>query len=575
MKLSRRKRITAASVGLLAFVAAALHPGMGLTHPTEAAFTDAVWAQASVGADEWPTSGYGRSSAGTGVVTDNILVVGTQQPIPGASAQRDQTSPGKTTHAPSLGSATILFFQVSSRNASACGAYLTGASNPADDCNPAPTPHDADASTSFSNLTGRVNLAGLLGLYTVIQTSGAITGAARCDNGSPTAVAPAGNNLSVGTLNIPIPTSNGTTNYLQTEIPLVRPRIAADITRTVQTSSNGARSYLHIRLDVRYALLINGVIDITLVDAECNLGGPSPFAAMSALSQPILANAGRFAHGEEISGSTTDADTTTDGEEPGTSESHESPDASPAAGGSDSLDDSSAASTGDTAPSEPQPPPAPTAPAPGSPSLITVGNAFTLRSMNGAELGTATVESIMYPDGCATVAAGTPVAIRLSVTTSADTSADRLAGITPASFGVLSGDGTVARFTSSPGSCTGTAPAVPAAMEPSRSYSGWIVLDIRDTTAPLVFQPKGTPGWMFALPHAPATPVAPLPPETTAGPEPTAEPVATPIEPATPSTVPPSAAVTLEPTVAEATTEATTPTATPEVQVSNEASSPE
>ncbi|MCW4353470.1 hypothetical protein ONR57_09195 [Hoyosella sp. YIM 151337] len=571
MKLSRRKRITAASVGLLAFVAAALHPGMGLTHATEAAFNDAVWTRASVGAGEWPTSGYGRSSAGTGVVTDNLLIIGTQQPIPGASAQRNETAPGKTTHAPSLGSATILFFQVSSRNASACGAYLTGASNPADDCNPAPTPHDADASTSFSNLTGRVNLAGLVGLYTVIQTSGTITGAARCDNGSPTAVAPAGNNLSVGSLNIPIPTSNGTTSYLQTET-LLRPRIAADITRTVQTSSNGARSYLHIRLDVRFALLVNGVIDITLVDAECNLGGPSPFAAMSALSQPVLANAGRFAHGEEISGSTTDTDTTTDGEEPGTSESHESPDASPAAGFGDSLDDSSAASTGDTAPSEPQPAPAPI---PVGPSLVAVGDTFILRSLDGNELGTARVEGVTYPGECAIVAAGTPVAIRLSVTTSADTSADRLSGITPASFGVLSGDGTLARFTSSPGSCTGTAPAVPAAMEPSRSYSGWIVLDVRDTSAPLVFQPKGTPGWTFALPHAPATPVTPLPTETTAGPEPTAEPVATPIEPAIPSTVPPSAAVTLEPTVAETTTEATTPTATPEVQVSNEASSPE
>ncbi|MBB3039133.1 hypothetical protein [Hoyosella altamirensis] len=523
MKRHVRRKLAVIALGVVAFAAAALHPGGGLVTATDAAFNDAVWARANIGTDTWPTQGYGRGAAGAGVVTDNLLIIGSQQPIPGASALRSHTSPGRTTHTPSLGAAQILFFTVSSRNASACGAYTVGAANPNEDCDPAAAPHSADAATSFSNLTGRVNLLGLIGLYTVIQTSGAITGAARCDDGSPTAIAPAGNNIAAGTLNIPIPTSNGTFEYTQAQNTLLgRPYIKAGLTRQVQTSSNGARSYLHIRLDVRYLAVIDGVIDITLVDAECNLGGLSPFAAMSALSQPVAANVGRFEDAADLAEVEDDAaDSEADGARlTETSDEETDSDAGTTSASEPTTEANEADSDLEQQSDEPSPTPAP--------APIALRETFAMRAIDGTELGSASISDIVYTTGCPGTALGEFVAIQLDITTSDQDSTSRVSGVTASSFGTLSTTGDVAKFTSSVSGCTDAAPAIATTMAPSSTYRGWIVFDVRNTDSRLVFQPNGTAGWSFTLPPAPPppTPVTTPPPETTADAEaPPAEPM--------------------------------------------------
>ncbi|GGC72614.1 hypothetical protein IEU95_14925 [Hoyosella rhizosphaerae] len=530
-----------------------------LINQTDASFNDDVTARGQLTTGDWPTQGYARAIGGETSVTDVLT-----ETADGLQVFRDHNNPGRTNSTNvNIGTGGLLSLFSVSGNASACASYVWGVGGIYPNCF-GPTNTDADSRVTVPDYNFSLTLVGVLNVSNMIRVHpslGPVTTQTTCDRntGLTSAATPSGSIQirggslqSYGTYNTG---SVGTTNINQGSI--LTTSVIGTMTTTVTTTGSTALSQTFLDLRARVALVEVARIRVMLVHSSCSLDNPSPMSTGPQLSQFRAQQLDDDLASEDCVVRENELD------EEVTSDVVEACDEA-----AESVDDHS-----DLTDDEPTPVP--------PPSEVKLRETFTVSTVDGTELGTASIRDIQYDPACGGTANGDHVAIQLDLATSDYVGQSRIDGFRAGDFGQLQPDGSITPFRTAVSNCADASPALPVSTEPSTKYSGWIVFDIRDTSLPFVFQPEGTAGWKLALPPKPEPePTVELTPEVTpdATPEPAAEPTPTPgpttePPPAPPSTTeppPPTTEPSPEPTVTQEPTVTVAPTTEPATVISEE-----
>lgn len=500
----------------------------GALSATEASYTDEAWAKADVATGVWSTSGWAQGVALGNLTANSASIIG-------AVAERDQDHPGQDTDTAgaSWGAGVLGALGVYSLDASgsSCAAYTVG-QPPGLNC--LHTGYEADATATVSTFRVRHGST-ILNVqdWVRIQGGGSLGASVRCDHSGDTAFQPTGtleikngnnaNSLApynLGTIASGTVGSPGVTtiNHSWGGGPFGADHAQGSLTKIVD-SANGITE---VRLTLQTKVTLGGIGLVTvdhsavLLRASCEMeGSPAP--------APLMASGSAAAPESRMSASRMSASLATVGEdlaeEPAT-EKH------------------AAEESAVEEPASAEPPPAP---ADLQPQPVAVGTPFAVTALDGTDLGIATVRRVLLDPDCPAAPDGRHVAVEVSLTTSSETGDGRISRITAGTFAELAPDGDLDRFTRDVDGCAGTEPQLARKTSPSRTYTGWIVLDAASAASTLVFAPEGTRGWTFTLPAEPVAPTTPAPPAP--APAPSEVPEATPTPPPTPSPTrsPPSA----------------------------------
>jgi hypothetical protein len=146
--------------------------------------------------------------------------------------------------------------------------------------------------------------------------------------------------------------------------------------------------------------------------------------------------------------------------------------------------------------------PAPPLPVPDEPTAVSPGEEFTVVGADGADLGTARIDEVLIDQSCNTSPAVT-VAMRMTVTPSTHTGEYALDRMESSQFS--QGHGSGAPISSWGQPCGSLRPSL-STLTPGQTAAGWVVFEVSDNVAPVLWQPNGTPGWLISLPVVSASP---------------------------------------------------------------------
>lgn len=541
----RRRLIGVAALAILAVVGASALTG-AFADRTLAAWGDKVWGASTFGVDPaYVPTGWARTSAGAGTIerpdrgwlgTVTTFAGGEQSMA--APTRSSHTSPQTPTYGGWPGSVDF------SLTSSQCVRHAAGAQ-----CAPAPADATSSAATTTSSLYLTyfgAALGDLLGVVNPVKVS------VSCRPGQLLAPSPTGTvrfrHSAVVWESVAVPTQPGQTSSGE------GPARQLSIVWKVDQTATSIRSELIMTWTQPYVFLSTPEVNlrnVVLARAECGTAGqPPPLSAPSALSSrqaaqatcPAVAQDG----GEEVAvpdttttrvtktstPTTTPAPPAVDadndapvddgtaecgGTDPATSTADSSPTGTPTS--TPSPDETgSTTTTSDTAEAMPvRPPPegaadsaepSPPLTVPDGPTTTSPGEEFALVGTDGADLGVARIDEVLIDQSCTTSPAVT-VAVRMTVTPSTHTGEYALDGVESSQFSQGNGSGTPI---SSWGQPCGSLGQTLSTLTPGRTANGWVIFEVSDPVAPVLWQPNGTAGWLISLPILSASPSETPPP---------------------------------------------------------------
>ncbi|MEP9392393.1 hypothetical protein ABLE94_09035 [Gordonia sp. VNK1] len=446
-----------------------------------AEWSDAAWGGSDFQRGDWVREGYARATAARYTGSDGTTTA--------ASAERTHSNPGDSgTVSGSLDISGGLNYETQA--AASVQARFTQTQGGL------ATSYLQSFTTNYSS-SNRVTL------------NGAISTSVTCaiDGATPTVTAPTGSIIvrnalgtSPQTVTIPGPNQTSSGSSGSVSVALTHVQTIADDTAVSTLSLTASQGSLWS---------YSGV----LVHAECGVGGyvPSSLGAMTVNGPDEQA-------ADEEQGEEQDDEEHADGE---------AEDSENGAAAESEDAESEDAGTSDSGPT--------------SPTAVRLNQGFEVISTDGTHLATATLHEI---DNNATTSGGpSTVAVRMTVTTSDEDSADRLSTISSDSFRQVLGTTTAAVTAAD----TVPSPALSTRLQAGRTYTGWVAFTVRSGTSTVMWLPDGTAGWTFTLPAVSVT--EPAEPTTTTPTAPTsAAPAPTTPSTATPSTTAPAVTEPVQPT---------------------------
>ncbi len=545
----RRRLIGVAALAILAVVGASALTG-AFADRTLAAWGDKVWGASTFGVDPaYVPTGWARASAGAGTIErPSRSPLSTVATFSGGSVTRAAPQQGSSTSSSTANGGLPWPGSVDfSLTSSQCVRHAAGTQ-----CGSAPADAVSSAATRTSNLNFEYEGDGLLGV-SLLGVSSPVGLSASCRPGQLLAPTPSGRVtfLYNGFLvrEVPVPTvANGPPSY---GIGTVREMW---IWWKVDQTATSIRSELIMTWTQPYVFPATPEVNlrnVVLARAECGTAGqPPPLSAPSALSSrqaaqttcPAVAQDG----GEEVAVPDTTTTRVTKTSTPTTTPAPPAVDADEDApvddgaadcGGTDptaSTAETSATGTPTSTPSPDEtgsttttsdtveampvkPPPegaadtaeaSPPLTVPDGPTTPSPGEEFALVGTDGADLGAARIDEVVVDQSCNTSPAVT-VAVRMTVTPSTHTGEYALNGVESSQFSQGNGSGAPI---SSWGQPCGSLGQTLSTLTPGRTAAGWVIFEVPDPVAPVLWQPNGTAGWLISLPILSATPSETPPP---------------------------------------------------------------
>jgi hypothetical protein len=254
-------------------------------------------------------------------------------------------------------------------------------------------------------------------------------------------------------------------------------------------------------------------------DSDEEMAAPTTTTGLTTTGTPITTSAPPAVDGDDdapVDGGAVDCD----GGDPTTSAADPGPTDAPT--GSPSPDESASTTTTSktTEGSSVKPPPedstdtaltTPPLAVPDGPTAVSLAQEFIVVGADGVDMGVARIDEVLIEQSCNTSPAVT-VAVRMTVTPSTHTGEYALDGVESSQFSQDSGSGAPISSWGQP--CESLGQTL-SSLTPGRTAAGWVIFEVPDPVAPVLWQPNGTAGWLISLPILSASPSETPPPSPT------------------------------------------------------------